>query len=125
MKTTVVAIIALVLSIIAFTGMIGAAIEVDDLQGSVFELAFKENYVPITSFDDDVLDRALLTEEQREAGLYLVRLNDGRVQLRCRNGEWIATFDVDASVSDVRYAADIEMMWYWAGTSECLKDVEE
>jgi len=130
MKTSGVAITALIIAIIAFIGMIATALGVDELQGRISQSAFKENYIqenyiPIVSFDDDVLNEALLTEEQRQAGVYLYRRNDGRVQLWCRNGAYIATFDTYASVSEVRYAADIEMMKYWAGTSECLEDAGE
>ena len=125
MKPSGIAIAALVIAIVAFIGMVANFAQVDELQGPLWDLRFKENTTPIVYFDDDVLDYALLTEEQRQAGLYLVRLNDGRVQLRCRNGAWIDTFDADAPVSEVRYAADMEMMKYWVGTSDCLEGAGE
>jgi len=98
---------------------------IDELNRTFVTPIDREDIFALSLTIDDVLDYALLTEEQRQAGLYLVRLNDGRVQLRCRNGAWIDTFDADAPVSEVRYAADMEMMKYWVGTSDCLEGAGE
>lgn len=114
------------IAIIALAGMVLSLDLIGDIRSRMpLGGAEQQNYMLIQYFDDDVLDYALLTEEQRQAGLYLVRLDDGSVQLRCRNGAWIDTFDADATVSEVRHAADIEMTKYWIGTSECLGNAGE
>lgn len=120
-----ISVVALVIAIIAFVGMAAHVIQMADVSHDVREGLVRENYIQIQYLDERVLDRALLTEDQRQIGLYLVRRNDGSVALLCANGTFIARFDVDTSVSKVRYEADVEMMKYWIGTSECRKATGE
>lgn len=120
-----ISVVALVIAIIAFVGMAINAVGVDTLQGRI-PVGQHADYMQIQYFNEEALNRVLLTEDQRQIGLHLTRFNDGSIALRCRNGVMIARFDIDASVSDIRDAADAEMLSYWSIVpSECQRAIGE
>lgn len=110
-----ISVIALVIAIIAFVGMAVLIVQMDQIQGRMVS----ESYVQIGQIDERVLDE-LLTEEQREAGLHLVRRYDGSVELVQTYavqpdgvmGVTRAWFSAETSVTRVRLAADAEMLEY-------------
>ena len=116
-----ISVVALVIAIIAFVGMAVLIVQMDQIQDRMVS----ESYIQIGEIDEKVLDE-VLTEEQREAGLHLVRLHDGSVELIRRDGVTRAWFSAETSVTRVRRAADSEMLEYLKmGITEWPKDAGE